>query len=69
MVSVDIAILGDGVATKEFDEGTTLGQIREILALNPTLSFTVSGDDVDDDYVVRNNDTLIAAKDVKGGIA
>jgi len=67
MVTVNIAIQGDGLATKEFDEGVTLGELREILDLNPTLEFRVSGDEVDDSYVIQNEDTIIGTKDAKGG--
>jgi|WetSurMetagenome_2_1015567.scaffolds.fasta_scaffold814470_2 hypothetical protein len=69
MVEVAIAIQGDGVAYKDFDEGTTLGQIRALLDRNPTLEFRVQGEEVEDDYVVKSGDILVGTQDAKGGIA
>jgi hypothetical protein len=71
-VVVKIALQGDGVAVKEFDSGTTLAELKRILELNSTLEFRVSGEDVDDDFVVDDipEDTpLIGTTNAKGGNA
>jgi hypothetical protein len=70
-VTIKIAIQGDGVVTKNFPEGTTLGEIRRILNLNPSLEFRLGGNPVDDDFEIdeeAEGSYLIGAQDAKGGI-
>lgn len=67
MVAVNLVIMGQGRQAIEVPDNTSVGTLREIVDLNPNLELRVSGDAVDNDYVVTQGDNIIATLPVKGG--
>lgn len=70
-VEIKLALQGDGVKVIEFDSGTTLGELKRILDLNPSLEFRVASEIVGDDFLVDSvgEVPLVGTRDAKGGIA
>jgi hypothetical protein len=67
MVKVNLVIMGQGRQTIEVPEGTSMETLKEMVELNPSLELRISGETVDNDYVVSQGDNIIATLPVKGG--
>lgn len=67
MITVKLAVLGNGSVDFNMDEETTLGDLLEMANANTHLEFLIRGEKVTGDTVLQNGDTVIGTQDVKGG--
>jgi hypothetical protein len=66
-ITVQLAILGNGCVPYRVAEGTTVGQLRDLMKLNPSLQVIINNDVVGDNTVLEENQLVIGAQPVKGG--
>ena len=66
MAQIRLVIAGADTTVLNFPEGSTLADLKEMVDLNPGVELKISGQPVDDSYVLVDGQTIIGAANAKG---